>query len=140
MAVERSLSDKLRTQLGIYSAAVVERVDRIEAETMRRIVERTRATAPRGARAVRRKKDEGRPHLYLSIASKKRDRLPGQSVYVWYVQSPNAWLTHLVENEHRSRNGGIVQGAHFLQQALDAELPRMEAEIKEAAKCRSMKF
>lgn len=133
MADERSLEYQLRTELGIYSAAVAERIDRIAAETMRRIVERTRATAPRGARTVRRKKDEGRPHLYLSIASKKRDGRLGESVYVWYVQSPNSWLAHLVEKGHRSRNGGFVQGAHFLQQALDAELPRMEAEIKEAA-------
>ena len=92
---------------------------------MQRIVKTTRATAPRRANS------HGKPHFYSSIASKELATPTNESAFLWYVRKPNYRLTHLLESDHKSRSGRTVSGYHFVQRALDEELPAFEADVKE---------
>lgn len=111
--------------LELYGTEVSQRIDAVTEAAAKRVLERTRLAAPVGS--IRR----GRPPFHTSLAIQREGEQLGVASYRWYVKKPNYRLTHLLEHGHATRNGGSVAGLHFVQRALEAELPRMAAEIKE---------
>lgn len=116
---------QLSRYLTLYSTHVAEQINAKASATMQRIVDTTRATAPRRASS------HGKPHFYRSITSKELATPSNESAFLWYVRKPNFRLTHLLESDHKSRSGRTVSGYHFVQRALDEELPAFEADVKE---------
>lgn len=85
---------------------------------MDQLVKDTKATAPVGTR---------KKHYRDSIKGKKTDENDRSVTYTWYVDGPDYRLSHLLENGHALRNGGRVEGTHFIKNASD---PILEQYIK----------
>lgn len=119
------LGAAIAEELTTYHEGVVERVNAAGADAVKKLVKRTKATAPKRTGSFKK-----------NIASKeiKAKTGTGMKTYVWYVKPPDHRLTHLLVHGHAKLNGGRVPGDPFLQNALDATLPEYEAAVKEAVK------
>ena len=130
------MADPLHYQLDLvlsqYSKDVAEKADKAAERSMGRFKKRSIEDAPVGRRFAKKKADAGRLHFFQSIRSKKLIGTIAASSYLWYVEKPNYRLTHLLENPHKTKNGRTVPGRRFLRRILDEEIPKFEAEIKEA--------
>lgn len=118
------LGAAIAQELTIYHNEVVEKVDSIGQESIKKLVSLTRSTAPAGKRGEYRK----------SISSKQLVKEKNGSTYVWYAKSPNHRLTHLLVHGHETRDGGRTKANPFLQNALDTVLPEYEKKVEEAIK------
>lgn len=121
-AVEPSaLAGAIQNELTIYSHNVDDAVDKAAKDAMEKLVTRTRATAPVGARGS----------FKRSITSKKEAVTRGTK-YVWYVKAPDHRLTHLLVHGHATKDGGRTRSDPFLVNAVETVLPEYENEVKEA--------
>lgn len=118
------LGDAITQELTLYHQEVTEQVDKISEASIKQLAQKTRATAPEGARGDFKK----------SISSKRLVKRKTGSTYVWYVKSPNHRLTHLLVKGHETRDGGRTNPDPFLQNALDEILPEYEAAIERTIK------
>ncbi len=128
------LQYQLSVTLKKYDRAVMDGVNTAAAKAMRQLVKLTKEKVPIGRRFVRRKADQGRPHLIESISSRKKRSRMGASVYIWYLKAPNSRIGHLIEHghwagKHRQR---WVYGSRFLAKSVAEVEPQFETEIKEA--------
>lgn len=116
-----SIADELTT----YREGVVERVNDAGADAIKKLVRRTKATAPKRSGSFKK-----------NIASKTftAHTGTGMKAHVWYVKPPDHRITHLLVHGHAKLDGGRVPGDPFLQNALDAVLPEYEKAVKEAVK------
>lgn len=105
-----------------YGDGVDEGVDRVTAQAMDDLVQKTKATAPVLTGSYRK-----------NITSKKTEDAKGAK-YVWYVKSPDHSLTHLLVHGHATRNGGRTKKNPFLQNALNSVLADFEKNLQEAVK------
>lgn len=119
-----NLGTALDEMLGLYHAEVTEAVNTASSNAAKKLVKRTKATAPVGARGS----------FKRNITSKKLKSSPNGDTYVWYVKAPDYRLTHLLVHGHETRDGGRTKSDPFLQNALDEVLPEYEADIREAVK------
>lgn len=115
------LGDALAKTLTIYHDQVVAGMDDAGEEAMQKLVKKTKATAPVGARGSFKK----------SITS-TRQKGPRGDLFIWHVKAPNHRLTHLLVHGHATRDGGRTKGDPFLQRALDEVLPDYEKAIEGA--------
>ena len=115
----------LQEELTIYSEGVTERVNNAASEAIKKLVKRTRQTAPKGKRKAR--------NFAKSIASQTTTS-PRGNKYTWYVKAPNHRLTHLLVHGHATRDGGRTKADPFLRNALDEELPEFERQVEEAVR------
>ena len=88
------------------------------------LVKNTKATAPVGNR---------RKHYRDNIKSKEIKNLRG-STYIWYVDGSDYRLSHLLENGHALRNGGRVEGTHFIKNAPDPIIEQYLKAVEEVIK------
>ena len=112
------LGDALGEVLTLYAQDVADGVDAVGEETMIKLVEETKRTAPIDSGAFRR-----------AISSQYIKRLTG-NVFVWYVKGRQGRITHLLVHGHAKRNGGRVPGNPFLANALKHLLPEYEKLVK----------
>lgn len=119
------LGAALEKELTIYAKAAQEGVDECGKRAMRKLVKRTRETAPIGERRG--------GNFAASIASKEVKGARG-SRFIWFVKAPNHRLTHLIVKGHATKNGGRTKANPFLRNALDEVLPEYEREIEEVLK------
>lgn len=121
-----SLADAINSELKLYSKGLTEEINNVGLISIKDLVRKTKATAPRGERAR---------HYYRSISfdTKKRNATRSK-IYTWYVKAPEYRLTHLLVNGHQTRNGGRTKANPFLQNALNEVLPEYEKNIEEAIK------
>lgn len=112
------LGDALGEVLTLYAQDVADGVDAVGEETMVKLVEETKRTAPINSGAFRR-----------AISSQCVKRLTG-NVFVWYVKGRQGRITHLLVHGHAKRNGGRVPGNPFLVNALKHLLPEYEKLVK----------
>lgn len=119
----KDLGKAIGEQLTIYGEAVTEGINQAGLDAIKKLVKRTKATAPVGKRGSFRK----------SIAHKV-DKGPRGNKYIWYVKPPDHRLTHLLVKPHATPDGGQTRANPFLQNALDEVLPEYEHNVEEAVK------
>lgn len=112
------LSETINRELTLYGENIINGVKNEAKKSMTQLVKDTKATAPVGKR---------KKHYRDSIKSKKTSEDKNSVSYTWYVDGPDYRLSHLLEDGHAKRNGGRVEGTHFIQKATD---PIVEAYIK----------
>lgn len=116
--------ESLARELTLYQKSVTERVNECGRTAIKTLVQKTKGTAPVGARGSFKK----------NIASKEIDAGHGMKSFIWYVKSPDHRLTHLLVHGHATKNGGRTKGDPFLSDALDQVLPEYEKDVEEAVK------
>ena len=115
-----AITDELTT----YHKEVTDRVNETTGKTIKELVKKTKATAPKGIRGSFKK----------NIASKVEDAGHGMKRGIWYVKAPDHRLTHLLVHGHATKDGGRTAGDPFLANALEQVLPDYEKEIEEAVR------
>lgn len=116
-----------------YSDEVNQIIIDVGREATKRLVKRTRETAPVGRRLSKRRFDEGRPHLFESISMMRVRTVYGRSAFLWYVRAPNSRFAHLVEHgwwRHDYDYG--YSGSHFLRKAVEIEADQYHKDVIEA--------
>lgn len=119
------LTDAISRELTLYSESVINGVKKEAKKSMDQLVETTKATAPVGNRVK---------HYKDSIKSKKTRESDRAVEYTWYVDGPDYRLSHLLENGHATRNGGRVEGTHFIKNASDPILEQYVQAVEEIIK------
>ena len=92
---------------------------------MDQLVKDTKATAPVGKR---------QKHYRDSIKSRKTKEDYKAVEYTWYVDGADYRLSHLLENGHALRNGGRVEGTHFIKNASDPILLQYIQAVEEVCR------
>lgn len=118
------LADEIVNNLRIYGEVVQEGIRSEGEKSIKKLVKTTKATAPVGNR---------QKHYRDSIKSKAYHSTR-QSTYIWYVDGPDYRLSHLLENGHALRNGGRVEGTHFIQKATEPILEEYLKAVEEVIK------
>lgn len=118
------LADVITQQLTIYGKTVKEGINEVAKKSIMQLVKDTKATAPVGNR---------KKHYRDSIKSKSYHTTRSDK-YVWYVDGPDYRLSHLLENGHALRNGGRVEGTHFIKNASDPILEQYIKAVEEVIK------
>ena len=118
------LEDVITQQLTIYGKAVKEGINDVAKKSIMQLVKDTKATAPVGNR---------KKHYRDSIKSKSYHTTRSDK-YIWYVDGPDYRLSHLLENGHALRNGGRVEGTHFIKKASDPILEQYIKAVEEVVK------
>lgn len=119
------LGEVIAEELTLYGENVIEGIKKEAKSSIDRLVKDTKATAPIG----RRKK-----HYRDSIKSRKKSESDRSVSYLWYVDGSDYRLSHLLENGHALRNGGRVEGTHFIQKASDPILEEYLKKVEEVIK------
>lgn len=118
------LSSAVSDYIRVWDQEINESIEKKASESMRQLVKKTKETAPVGRR---------QKHYRDSIKSKKykSSRL---TTYTWYVDGSDYRLSHLLENGHATRDGGRVEGTHFIQKASDPILDQYIKDVEEILK------
>lgn len=119
------LAAALEKELTIYAESIQAGVDECGKQAMRKLVKRTRETAPK------------RSGFYAKlITSKKVKGVKNHqgARFIWHVKAPSYRLTHLLVKGHATRDGGRTKADPFLKNALAEVLPEYEKEIEEVLK------
>lgn len=119
------LSDAISKELTIYNQNIVDGIKKEAKKHMAQLVKDTKATAPVGKR---------KKHYRDSIRSKKVSEDSRSIELIWYVNGPDYRLSHLLENGHALRNGGRVEGTHFIQNATDPIITHYIQTVEEVIK------
>lgn len=118
-----SLSDAISQELTLYSKEVTETLKKEAQSHMKELVKKTKATAPVGNR---------QKHYKDNISSKKTSENDRGASYTWYVKGPDYRLSHLLEKGHALRDGGRVEGTHFIANASEPIIADFEKKVEEA--------
>lgn len=119
------LSEAISKELTIYGRNVIDGVKKQAKKSMDQLVKETKATAPVGKR---------KKHYRDSIKSRKVSENDRSVSYLWYVEGSDYRLSHLLENGHALRNGGRVEGTHFIKNASDPILLQYIQAVEEVIK------
>lgn len=112
-------------QLSEYREDLQKRVNAQAEHFARCLVEKTKATAPKGKR---------RSHYRSKIAYMEKAGALGKKVYTWYVKGKDYRLTHLLVHGHATKNGGRTKADPFLRNAVDEVIPAFEKAVEEECK------
>jgi hypothetical protein len=119
------VGEAIAKELTIYHKSIIDGIKAEAQKSVTQLVKDTKATAPVGHR---------KKHYKNSISSKKVSEDDRSVSYVWYVKGPDYRLSHLLENGHALRNGGRVEGTHFIQKASDPILEQYIKAVEEVIK------
>ncbi len=118
------LGDAISEELTLWDRKILEEIDDLAKKSVTQLVQDTKATAPVGNR---------KKHYKDSIKSKGQ-KTARATTYIWYVDGPDYRLSHLLENGHALRNGGRVEGTHFIKKATDPILDEYVKAVEEVLK------
>lgn len=119
-----NISDAIHQNLTIYSAKIVDEIKKEAEESMKKLVEITKDTAPVGKR---------KKHYKNQITYSVLDDNTRGATYVWHVKGDYR-LSHLLEHGHAKRNGGRTKAFGFLSDAENKIIPEFEKKIEEVIK------
>lgn len=119
------LNEVIADELTLYGQRVIDGVKNEAKKSMGQLVKDTKATAPVGNRTE---------HYRDSISSRKESENDRSITYQWYVKGSDYRLSHLLENGHALRNGGRVEGTHFIKNASDPILEKYLRAVEEVIK------
>lgn len=119
------LGEAINKELTLYNNNVIDGIKKQAKESMAQLVKDTKATAPVGNR---------KKHYKDSIKSRKESETDRSVTYQWYVNGPDYRLSHLLENGHALRDGGRVEGTHFIKKASDPILEQYLQAVEEVIK------
>lgn len=119
------ISEVISKELTIYNRNVIDGIKNEAKKSASQLVKDTKATAPVGNRTR---------HYRDSIKSKKTEENDRSVTYTWYVNGPDYRLSHLLEDGHAKKNGGRVEGTHFIQNATDPIIEQFVKAVEEVIK------
>lgn len=120
-----NLADTIYKELKNYSEDVTESVKKITEEVASDLVKRTKEDAKIGRRKGKYKK---------AISSKTKYENKYKKIKVWYVKQPEHRLAHLLNNGHRTKNGGFVKGDNHITKNEKIAVKELESKIEEVVK------
>lgn len=120
-----NLADTLYKELKNYSEDVTESVKKITEEVAVDLVKRTKEDAKIGRRRGKYKK---------AIASKTKYENKHKKIKVWYVKQPEHRLAHLLNNGHKSKDGGFVKGDNHITKNEKIAIKELETKIERVVK------
>lgn len=127
------LGAAIEQELTVYSEEVDEGLSEVTSRSMKKLVKKTKATAPTGKRH-----GQFRDNItadYTQLRRRGGGGYRGRTIRAtWYVKAPDYRLTHLIVHGHATKNGGRTRGNPFLKNALDEVLPEYEREVEEVLK------
>ena len=115
------LVDAINRELTVYSKEVTDVIKNEAKIHMSELVKETKKTAPVGNR---------KKHYRDNISSTLLEEDARGVVYAWYVKGSDYRLTHLLEDGHATRDGGRVEGTHFVEKASDPILKDFEEKVE----------
>lgn len=118
------LSSAIQAELSLYNQEVTEGLKKEAKSSMKKLVERTKSTAPVGRRDK---------HYRDSITSKKLAENANMIAYLWYVKGSDYRLSHLLNNGHALRGGGRYEGTNFISDAELEILAEYQQHVEEIA-------
>ena len=120
----KDLGKAIQQELMLYSRAIQDGVNDAGRESMKKLVKRTKATAPVGYRKK-----------FKKAITYTEERSPFGSIrFTWGAKAPEHRLVHLLVRGHAKKNGGRTKGSDFLENALDEILPEYEQAVEEVIK------
>ena len=117
------LSESIEKELNNYNKTVISATKENAKKYMDKLVKKTKETAPKN-----------RPKYYKNITSKQTANSFFGVEFTWYVKGSEYRLSHLLENGHAKRNGGRVEGTHFIKKASEPIIQEFIKSIEEAVK------
>ena len=124
-----NLNEQMEQVLTIYAEDINEKLRGLTQESMKKFVNETKATAPKG-----RREGQYRKNITADYTGTRKSArgLRGQKVNaIWYVKAPDYRLTHLIVKGHATKDGGRTDPNPFLNNALDKVLPEYEQKVQE---------
>lgn len=122
------LGEAIEQELTIYSEGIKAGLAEVTTASMKKLVKKTKATAPAGKRHGQFRKNITADYSRLR---KSRSNNIGAT---WYVRAPDYRLTHLIVHGHATKDGERTRANPFLQNALDEVLPEYERTVEEVLK------
>lgn len=119
------LGEAIAKELTLYNKTVIDGIKEQAKQSMSQLVNETKANAPVGIR---------KKHYRNNIASKKIEDTQNNIAYLWYVKGSDYRLSHLLENGHALRNGGRVEGTHFIKNATEPIIEQYIKAVEEVIK------
>lgn len=117
------LEDAINRELTLLSREVTETLKKEAKNHMDELVKETKKTAPVGHR---------KKHYRDNISSKMTKNDVNGATYTWYVKGPDYRLSHLLEHGHATRDGGRVEGTHFIERASEPIIADYIQKVEEA--------
>ena len=118
------IGETITKNLTIYGQHINDAIRAEGEKSIKQLVKDTKATAPVG-----RRQKHYKDHI------KSQSRITSRnSTYIWYVDGADYRLSHLLENGHALRNGGRVEGTHFIKKASDPIIEQYVKAVEEVIK------
>lgn len=124
------LGEAIEQELTVYAEEINEGLSKVVTDSMKKLVKRTKETAPTGKR-----NGQFRANIAADYSALRKRGVGGRNIAAtWYVKPPDHRLTHLIVKGHATKDGGRTRANPFLQKALDEVLPEYEREVEEVLK------
>ena len=117
------LSDAVQRELTTYSKDITDGIKQVVNDVSGELLENTRKDAPKHSgkykRAIRLK-------IMYESSDEKRVR--------WHVAAPRHTLSHLLENPHKTRNGGMSRAFPHIKKNEEKAVKDFETKVDEVIK------
>lgn len=118
-----NLDKEIKLQLENYNQDIVKGIKKVTLKDTKKFTSNTKNDAP---------KNTG---IYSKSITYKKIYEDSQGVrYRWYVKSPKYRISHLIENDHKSKKGNIVKGKKFISKNEEVLKENYIKHVKEVIK------